>query len=119
MHEHGLADAIIEDALRHPQRPAGSLPRRITVIVSELSGLTREALQASLDHVCEHFHMKPVELELETAPLLVECAACQKISALEEEAVWACPACGAHDLRLCGDETVIVKACEYELEAPL
>lgn len=111
MHEHGVADHILERLLRQPERPANGRPVAVTVLVSEWSGLTREALQASLDYACEHEKLSPIELELATAELLGECPACGRISIVTEELV--CPACNTSGVRLCGGEVAIITACRY------
>jgi len=111
MHEHGLADQILQTVLHHPDRPQQALPRAITVWVAELGGISQDALQANLDHVCEHHGFPRIELCIETVPLLGCCNACQETSPLGEDML--CPACGAQDVRLCGGETVIIRACDY------
>ncbi len=114
MHEHGLADHILDTVLHHPERPGQAIPRAITVMVAELGGTSQEALQANLDHVCEHEGLPQIELRLEVVPLLGTCNGCQETSALGEDMV--CPACGGEDVRLCGGETVIIKTCEYAVD---
>lgn len=111
MHEHGIADRIVETALRHPDRPQGTHPIAITVLVSELGGLRRDALQASIDHVCEHEGLPHIDLEVKTVPLLGCCADCGHISELTEDL--ACPVCRIGRVRLCGGETVVVESCRY------
>jgi len=111
MHEHGIADHILHTVLNHPHRPPQAIPQTLTVLVSELGGVSEEALQASLDHVCEHEGLPPVALRVETVPLLGCCNACHATSPLEED--MTCPACGAREVRLCGGETVVIRACEY------
>lgn len=111
MHEHGLADHILEAVLHHPDRPPGRSPLSLTVVTSELSGLTQDALQHALDHVCEHEGLAPPALTLETVPLLGECAACGATA--ETDATLQCSRCGAAGVRLCAGELVLIRACEY------
>jgi Zn finger protein HypA/HybF involved in hydrogenase expression len=111
MHEHGLADHILETVLHHPDRPQQAVPRAITVLVAELGGISQDALQANLDHVCEHHGLPQIELRVESVPLLGCCNACQETSPLGEELV--CPACGSAEVRLCGGETIVISTCNY------
>lgn len=111
MHEHGLADRILETVLRHPDRPPSASPATITIQVSELGGLTEQALQANIDHVCEHHGLPPVGLRVEVVPFLADCRTCGTTVALDEKLV--CPACGRDDIRMCGGETAIITACAY------
>lgn len=111
MHEHGLADRILETVLDHPNRPQQAVPRAITVLVAELGGISRDALQANLDHVCEHRGLPPIELCVESVPLLGCCNACGETLPLGEELT--CPACGSAEVRLCGGETIVIGTCDY------
>jgi len=111
MHEHGLADRLLETLLQHPDRPPQAVPRTVTVLVAELGGLSEGALQANLDHVCEHHGLPRVALRVEVVPLLGCCEACGETLPLDEDLT--CPACGADQVRLCGGETVAIKTCEY------
>lgn len=111
MHEHGIADRIVETVLHHPDRPGDRRPTAVTVLVAELGGLSQDALQAGLDHVCEHEGLPHIELELRTAEFLGDCGDCGRTSVVTEELV--CPVCHAGGVRLCGGETVIVETCRY------
>jgi Zn finger protein HypA/HybF involved in hydrogenase expression len=111
MHEHGLADQILHAALHHPDRPPQAVPRVLKVLVAELGGPAPEALQANLDHVCEHEGLPHIEIHVEQVPRLGACQVCQQTSPLGEDLT--CPACGAAEVRLCGGETAIIRECEY------
>lgn len=111
MHEHGVADRILEAILQHPDRPKQGRPLAVTVVVSELGGPSPDALQASLNHVCEHMGLPEIELNLKTVELLGQCRTCGRIGAVDPELV--CPFCEATDVRLCGGETVVVESCRY------
>ena len=111
MHEHGLADYILQAALKHPQRPAAARPVRIGVLVSEFGGLTPETLQAGLDHVCEHEGLPPVALDVTVVAWLGECPVCGTVADMGESL--DCTACGRAGARLCGGDTFVVTECEY------
>lgn len=111
MHEHGLADHIVARILEHPDRPPNTCPIGVTVVASELAGLAEDALQSSLDHVCEHEHLSPIKLNLQTVGLLGECRQCGAVAPVDEELT--CAACGVADVRLCAGEIVIIQACQY------
>lgn len=111
MHEHGVADRILEAILRHPDRPEHGRPLAVTVLVSELGGPDPDALQDSLDHVCEHMGLPVIELNLRSVELLGQCRKCGRTGAMGAGLV--CPFCGATDVRLCGGETVVVESCRY------
>jgi len=109
MHEHGLADQLLDALQQHRTRAGGGRITAATVEVCELGGATQEALQAALDHVCEHHSLAPIELTVEVAGLLGHCAQCGRVVHVTDDVT--CGVCGQKDLRLCGSETVILKSC--------
>lgn len=111
MHEHGLADHILDSVLQHPHRPPHTLPRAVTVQVPELGGVCEEVLQANLDHVCEHHGIPAVTVHVEVVPLLGNCQSCGAVAALDEQLT--CPNCRSTSVRICGGETAVIKTCEY------
>lgn len=111
MHEHGLADHILARVLAHPNRPAGARPVAVTLVASELSGLTVESLQEALDHVCEHEGLPAIRVDLEYAPFLGECSECGVVAETDE--TLACADCGAAGVRLCTGDAVIIRTCQY------
>jgi Zn finger protein HypA/HybF involved in hydrogenase expression len=118
MHEHGLADRIVESVLLRSARPqchtagqADARPLSVTVLVAELGGLDEAALQAGVDHVCDHEGLPHIDLHVQVVPLLGECRACCQTGAISEELT--CAACGSSDVRLCGGETVVVREVQF------
>jgi Zn finger protein HypA/HybF involved in hydrogenase expression len=111
MHEHGLADHIVDRILDHPDRPPHTSPTAVTVVASELAGLSEDALQAALDHACQHQGLDPIQLILEVTGLLGECRACGAVAQVDEHLI--CSACGAEDMRLCAGEIILIKSCQF------
>lgn len=107
MHEHGVGDLILHD-LEHyfPTVPAGGC-LRVRARVSEISGLTSEALQAALDHAHEQHEAPPIRLEVLTEGLLGRCRDCGTVTPVSEDLV--CGACGSGEVTLCGGETVLIE----------
>ncbi len=111
MHEHGLADRLLA-ALRACQAQAGAAAiSTATVEVSELAGVNAGALQMALDHVCEHQGIAPIQLTVEVPGLLGHCSDCGRVVRVGDDL--ACMDCGNTKVRLCGDETVVIKSCQW------
>jgi Zn finger protein HypA/HybF involved in hydrogenase expression len=111
MHEHGLADRVLEAISAHCDDVPGSHPVAVTLVASEIAGLNQDSFQAALDHVCEHRGLPPISVTIETVELLGECGQCGEAQELTDEL--RCPACGTPEVRLCGGETLLVKTCTY------
>ena len=110
MHEHGLADYVLDALLLHRDRVGAQRVLSATLQVSELGGVSRAAFQAALDHCCEHHQLEPIQLTLETPGIIAHCSHCDRLVPLTPEV--RCADCGSADIRLCGDEAIIIKNCE-------
>ena len=109
MHEHGLADEVLKALLSHRDRTGVKSVVAATVQVSELAGLSAPALQMALDHVCEHYGLACVDLTVEVPGVIAQCARCGETAAMADDL--CCTECGSNQVRLCGDETMLVTSC--------
>ena len=107
MHEHGLADEVLKALLSH--RTGAKSVVAATVQISELSGLSAPALQMSLDRVCEHHGLARVDLTVEVPGVIAQCPRCGQTTVLADDL--CCAECGSNQVRLCGDETMLVTSC--------
>lgn len=111
MHEHSLADAIVE-AVETKRRQAGaSRVIRALVRVSEISSLSSDALQLMIDHAAEEMGVQPFRVELVRDGLLGHCPNCG-LAPVDEELT--CCLCGARPVRPAGDEAMLLVSCELE-----
>ena len=110
MHEHGLADDILDVLLEFRARAGATKVASATVQVSEIAGITQDALQAALDHCCEHHQLDPIALTVEVPGLIAQCHDCEHLVVLDEQV--HCTECGGDRIKLCADDAVIVKSCE-------
>ncbi len=85
--------------------------RKVTIRVSELSGLSDEALQMMLNHAAEEMGMEPVQVEVVRDGLLGHCPNCG-IVPISDELV--CSVCGEQPVRPAGDEALLLVHCEVE-----
>lgn len=107
MHEHGVGDLILHDLEGHfPAVPPGGY-LHVRARVSEISGLTPQALQMAMDHAHEQHEAPPIRLELLTEGLLGRCQDCGAVTVVSEDL--ACSACGSARVNLCGGETVLIE----------
>jgi Zn finger protein HypA/HybF involved in hydrogenase expression len=111
MHEHSLADAIIEKAESLRRESGASHIARLSVRVSELSSLSEEALQMMMDHAAEEEGVAPFTVDLVSDGLLGYCGQCG-LAPISEELV--CSACGATGCRPALDEGMLLVSCTFE-----
>jgi len=110
MHEHGLADELVEALLQQMRTQGKTSVVKARIQVSELSGLRQEPLQAAVDHVCEHLQMAPIGVELVSTGLLGRCAKCEKIVEADDEL--CCRECGSI-VTPCADEALLIESIEF------
>jgi len=106
MHEHGLADHLLEALIARQRACHAERVISAVVRVSALSGLSAASLQAALDHCCTHHRLPPIEITVRSDGLLGRCAGCGKAAIVTPDLT--CTVCGAAGVRLLGDDTVLV-----------
>jgi Zn finger protein HypA/HybF involved in hydrogenase expression len=111
MHEHGVGDLILRDLKDRFSAvpPGGYLYARVRV--SEISGLTAEALQTAMDHAQEQHETPPIQLEILAEWLLGRCLACGEVTTVGKELV--CRLCQSDTVSLCGGETVLIEEVKF------
>ncbi len=111
MHEHSLADAILEKADER-RRAAGAIRlRKITVQVSELAATSPQALQMMMNHAAEEMGLEPPQVEVVVDGLLGHCPNCGVVRISDD---LVCSNCGRQGVRPAGDEAMLLLACEFD-----
>ena len=111
MHEHSLADAILEKAEERRKAVGAQKVRKITVQVSELAATSPHALQMMIDHAAEEMGLEPPEVEVVVDGLLGHCPDCGLVRVTDD---LVCTNCGREGVRPAGDEAMVLLACEFE-----
>jgi Zn finger protein HypA/HybF involved in hydrogenase expression len=107
VHEHGLGDLLLTGLHDHLAALPPGRGLRVRVRVSEIAGLTQDALQQALDHVCEHHGAPPIALELISDGLLGRCPTCASAVPLNDDL--ACSVCGDTHATICAGETLLIE----------
>ena len=110
MHEHSLADAIIEkvEALRRENGAARAT--RVVIRISELSSLSTAALQMMLNHAAEEAGTFSFTVELVVDGLLGHCPLCG-LAPISDELT--CCRCQTEECRPAMDEGMLLVSCEF------
>lgn len=111
MHEHGIAGDIVHAVIARRDAVKAGVVASVTLRVSELSGMTSEALQGALDQSCAEHGSAPFAVELVKDGLLGHCARCGEV--VEADDALKCRRCGGGPVSLCGDETVLLVDCQF------
>ena len=107
VHEHGLGDLLLTGLHDRLAALAPGSGLRVRVRVSEISGLTPDALQQALDHACEHHGVPPIALDLLSEGLLGRCPTCECAVRLNDDL--ACSGCGDTRATICAGETLLIE----------
>lgn len=111
MHEHSLADAILDRAESLRRKSGSSRIAGLKVRVSELSSLSQDSLQLMMDHAAEESHVPLFPVELVSDGLLGYCEGCGLVPVSEE---LVCGSCGASGCRPALDEAMLLVSCTFE-----
>ena len=106
MHEQGLAEAIVDAAVR---RAAG---RRVTALRVRIGGhpVEIEAVTMGIRLAAAGTLAEDATVELIGEPMSVRCNDCGHVGPVDDHlAAIACPRCGGVDIDVTGDEAVVLE----------
>lgn len=108
MHELGIAEAALQQALEHSRRAGGSRVARIVLRVGELSGVDPEALRFAFAALQPGTAAEAAVLEIDAVHAVVRCQDCAREFRPGDPFAFACPSCQ----RIC---TEVARGRELEL----
>lgn len=92
MHELGIAQSIIDIALRVVNEHGGGRIARITIQAGELRSIIKEQLQFCFEFAAKDTPLEGARLDVEVIPLVAFCGACRKEFRVEN-LDFHCPVC--------------------------
>ncbi len=111
MHEHSLADTVVQ-AVEARRREAGAeAVARAVVRVSELSAISAASLQMMVDHAAEEMEVASFPVEVLKDCLLGHCAACGVVALTDD---LTCTGCGSSEVPPAADEALLLVRCEFD-----
>lgn len=112
MHESGIADAVVETAVR---RADGRPLRSVTIRVGAAHRLGDGALEDAFAHAAEGTPAEGANVVLVVVPVVIGCNACG--TRTETDDVWAtCGSCGSADVEATGGDELVLESIELEPE---
>ncbi len=106
VHEHGIADRLLQEALTRAALQHLKQVTRITIGIGALSGLTPESLLDPLNHAAEELGLPGVEFTFVRVPPAAVCRACGRGIGQE----YTCPFCGSADIEVTeGTEAAVLE----------
>lgn len=106
MHEHGIADRLVEEALVMARNQGLARIEEIGIEVGALSGLSREALDEPMRHALTEAGMADVKVRWREVPPEAACRRCGRSIGRAH----ACPSCGGFDVEVVAGTAVSVVA---------
>lgn len=106
MHEHGIADHLMDHALELAKDQGVAKIDRIVIGVGALSGLDPEALKEALTHVAGHFGLKDVTFLFEKVLPEATCKSCGKNIGQE----YICPFCAGKSIEVVSGLDAVILA---------
>jgi Zn finger protein HypA/HybF involved in hydrogenase expression len=111
MHEHGIAGDMVHRLMGKGLPPGACRIASVTVRVSELSGVTQEALQLACDRACEEHGIEPFAVAVVKEGLLGLCPSCDRVTPADDSL--HCTECGGGPVSLRADEVMLLLDCRY------
>ncbi len=95
MHEVGIAQAALDQALEQAQRAGAVRIHRIVLRVGTLSGVEPTALEFAMQTLLPGSIADGAGLEIEPVPALARCRSCSHEYSPSDGLLFECPHCGA------------------------
>jgi len=113
MHEVGIAAELVAQLGEIARREGAERIARVEIRIGALSGVDREAFAFAFPIVAEGGPAQGAVLDIEEAPLVVECRACGA-STRPEYPFILCAACESGDVAIVSGEDIRIIAMEVE-----
>ncbi len=114
MHELSLAQGLVEQLLQAAEAERAVRIRCIVVVIGKYSGVERDAFEFAFPFAAEGTLAAGAELEIEEAPIEVECRQCQALSH-PEPTLLLCAACGSNQVTLKSGREFLIRSIELEM----
>ena len=111
MHELGIAQSIIDIAIRVAKENGGSGISVVRIQAGEFRGIIQEQLEFSFAFAAEGTIAQGAKLEVEVIPIEAQCESCGKEFHVKNFQ-FKCPACESAKLRVLGGDELAVKDLE-------
>jgi hydrogenase nickel incorporation protein HypA/HybF len=116
MHELPVTESILKIVLKHAQASGVRKVRTIRLKVGKISDLEDEWIQRYFDYLSKGTVAEGARLEIERAPIVMQCNACSESYEVEAAKIGdlPCPACGRKGGTLRSGREYTVKDMEAE-----
>ncbi len=113
MHEMGIAQALLEQALMAAEANGISRIARLHVKVGAFSNVVEDALRFSFEVASQETKADGATLEVDNIPLTARCSYCGKTSEIEP-ILFQCPSCGSRSVDILTGQELTLEAIEGE-----
>jgi hydrogenase nickel incorporation protein HypA/HybF len=114
MHEMSLSYATVESVLESVAHLNPICIKSLTLTVGELSGVAIPAFRFSFPVAAAGTLLEDTELILETEPVQVYCADCDRLSTLADLQRFCCSFCGKPTSEVRSGKDLLIRAIEVE-----
>ena len=112
MHELSIALSMIDQITEESANRGGLDVEAVHLRLGVFSGVDKDALQFSWELACEGSHLEGTRLVIETIPLVIYCATCQKDRTPPSIYQLSCPDCGTPGQKIVTGREIEVASLE-------
>jgi hydrogenase nickel incorporation protein HypA/HybF len=110
MHEFGIAEPLVQAALKAAKVTGGLPIQEVRVSIGRLRQVVPEALTFAFEALTKGTLAQGAALVWEEIPPRVRCRACAEIFQPADDRIWICPNCAASDGELLEGNEVLLKS---------
>jgi hydrogenase nickel incorporation protein HypA/HybF len=112
MHELSIAISMIDQILEESESRGGLDVEAVHLKLGVFSGVDRDALSFAYELACEGSALEGSRLVIETIPLVIYCAVCQKDRTPPSVYQLSCPDCGSPSQKIVTGKEIEVASLE-------
>ena len=112
MHELSIAISMIDQILEESDSRGGLDVEVVHLRLGAFSGVDKDALSFAYELACEGSALEGSRLEIETIPLVIYCAACEKDRTPPSVYQLSCPDCGSSGQKIVTGKEIEVASLE-------
>jgi hydrogenase nickel incorporation protein HypA/HybF len=112
MHELSIAISMIDQILEESDSRGGLAVEVVHLKLGIFSGVDKDALSFAYELACEGSFLEGSRLVIETIPLVIYCAACQKDRTPPSVYELSCPECGSPGQKIITGREIEVASLE-------
>lgn len=114
MHEANFTSEIVHTILSELEKVPAGKPKFVKVVVGEMLHLVPVSVGMHFDSLVRGTRLEGTTLELQEAPVRIQCGACGREGGVEDHHLLMCDSCGSLEVKLLSGNEIWIDSIQLE-----